>query len=81
MTGAWCAAVAFYAAYRVYPPPFSALQLLEVLRDTTWCLFLLKLLGSHLQAGPGQRPRRAGPVALAIFALCAGLAGVILANR
>ena len=78
VTGVWCAAVAFYAVYRV--PPFSALQLLEVLRDATWCLFLLKLLGLTRKQVRGS-DRGVRVLALVIFALCAGLAGVILANR
>ena len=78
VTGVWCAAVAFYAAYRV--PPLSALQLLEVLRDAAWYLFLLKLLG--LTGERAQASARGVRVlAMVIFALCAGLAGVILVNR
>ncbi len=78
VTALWCAAVAVYAVYRI--PPFSALQLLEVLRDATWYLFLLKLLGltrerDQVTAG-GVRI-----LAMVIFALCAGLVGVILVNR
>jgi len=78
VTALWCGAVAFYAVYRV--PPFSALQLLEVLRDAAWCLFLLKLLGLTRK----QAQSSAGGVrtlAIVIFALCAGLTGIILANR
>ncbi|MCK5365700.1 MAG: PEP-CTERM system histidine kinase PrsK, partial [Gammaproteobacteria bacterium] len=78
VTGLWCAAVAFYAVYRV--PPFSALQLLEVLRDATWCLFLLKLLGLTRKQVRGT-VRGVRVLAVVIFALCAGLAGVILVNR
>jgi hypothetical protein len=78
VTGLWCAAVAFYAVYRV--PPFSALQLLEVLRDATWCLFLLKLLGLTRKQARGSA-RGVQVLAMVIFALCAGLAAIILANR
>ena len=78
VTALWCAAVAFYAVYRV--PPFSALQLLEVLRDATWCLFLLKLLGLTRKQARGT-DRGVRVLAMVIFALCAGLVGVILANR
>ena len=79
VTAIWCGAVALYALYGT--PPFSALQLLEVLRDAAWCLFLLKLLGlTRAQvrdsAGGGVRV-----LALVILGLCVGLAAVILVNR
>ncbi len=78
VTALWCAAVAAYALYRI--PPFSALQLLEVLRDAAWYLFLLKLLGLAREQAPAST-RRVRVLAGVIFALCAGLAGVILVNR
>jgi putative PEP-CTERM system histidine kinase len=74
VTALWCAAVALYAVDRV--PPFSALELLEVLRNAAWFLFLLKLLGP--MRGPNYGVRL---LAILIFALCAGVAGVILVNR
>ncbi len=78
VTALWCAAVAFYAVYR--EPPFSALQLLEVLRNAAWALFLLKILG--LTRTQTQVPSRGVRVlAVVIFGLCAGLAGIILVNR
>jgi putative PEP-CTERM system histidine kinase len=78
LTAVWCAVVAFYAIYRV--PPFSALQLLEVLRNAAWCLFLLKVLGlTRAQAEGSSSGVRI--LAMVIFGLCAGLAAVILANR
>ena len=78
VTGVWCAAVAFYAVYRV--PPVFAVQLLEVLRDAAWYLFLLKLLGLTGERAQASA-RRVRVLAMAIFALCAGLAGVILVDR
>ncbi len=74
VTALWCGAAGLYAANGM--PPFSALSLLEVLRNTGWFLFLLKLLGLHRGATRGVRLLSA-----VTLALCAGLAGLILANR
>jgi len=78
MTALWCAAVAAYALYRI--PPFSALQLLEVLRSGAWFLFLLNLLGLATRTG-GASPRIVRVLALFIVTLSVALAAVILVNR
>ncbi|MCP5157209.1 MAG: PEP-CTERM system histidine kinase PrsK [Ectothiorhodospiraceae bacterium] len=76
-TAIWGGASATYSLWRM--PPFSALQLLEVLRDVTWFLFLLQLLSP----GTGFL-RLAGSVRL-MGVLLGGLATavcvVILADR
>ncbi len=65
---------------RLPPGRSPPLRLLEVLRDATWCPFLLKLLGlTRKQARGTERGVRV--LALVIFALRAGLAGVILDDR
>jgi len=79
LTSVWCAAVAAFALYAT--PPFSALQLLEVLRDAAWCLFLLKILGLTREAVKGSAGGGVRLLAILILALCAGLASVILVYR
>ncbi len=79
VTALWCAAVAAYAVTRV--PPFSSLQLLEVLRSAAWCLFLLNLLGFAKRAEGGASPRSVRVLPFFVLALCAALVAVILVNR
>jgi putative PEP-CTERM system histidine kinase len=78
LTAVWCAAVVAYATYRAVP--FSALQLLEVLRNGAWCLFLLKLLGlAKDEARASSHTVRV--LAAIVLAICIGLVAVILINR
>ena len=74
----WCAAVVLFAIHRV--PPFSALMLLEVLRDALWCLFLARLLGLTREEARSSG-RAVHLLIVSIFALCVGLAAIILINR
>jgi len=71
----WMAVVVVYL--RVGSPPFSALELLEILRDAAWFTFLLKLLG-YARA---ERSRTVRIYAVVSLGLCAVVAAVVILNR
>lgn len=77
VTTVWCVAAIGYVRWSM--PPFPVLQLLEILRDAVWLLFLLKVLGYARR----EARRAAGwlpAAALTIVVLCVTLTVVVIAN-